>query len=93
MTQVLVAHPGVRQPRKYEIIWTTLKEKRKVTLEVHPAMVERVKKAVIKEKDMDLAVKLINDIEKPRLSFCYSSEKKRLVVELKMTYGLVEMKV
>lgn len=49
--------------RKYQQIWELCKKapKHECTIEVHPAMCERVKKAVIKEKHNDVGFKLIND--------------------------------
>lgn len=49
--------------RKYTSIWSRIKESKehRCTVEVHPAMVARVKKAVIKEKSQDLGFKLLNE--------------------------------
>ena len=47
----------VEVERTYFPVWKVLKERREVVLRVAPHLVARVKKAVIKEKDMDLAFK------------------------------------
>ena len=43
--------------RTYYPAWEVLREQRAVTLRVAPHLVSRVKKAIIKEKDMDTAFK------------------------------------
>lgn len=48
-------------PRKYKVIWDKLKQKGTCTVEVHTALVARVRKAVVKEKWRDMGFKLIND--------------------------------
>jgi len=53
--------PPTNSKRKYQVIWETLKSKGKCTVEVHPALCGRVKKAVIKEKNNDLGFKVLND--------------------------------
>lgn len=52
----LIQFPG-RKKRKYEVIWELIKKKKKCILEVHPAMVARVHKAVTKEKYNDILFK------------------------------------
>lgn len=47
--------------RKYSVIWERIKVKGNCTVEVHPVIVARVKKAVIKEKNNDVGFKLLND--------------------------------
>lgn len=47
--------------RKYQIIWELIKKDGKCTLQVHPALQSRVKKAIKKEKETDLAFKILND--------------------------------
>ena len=49
------------KPRKYQIIWDKIKVNGRCTIEVVPALQARVKKAVIKEKNKDMAFKLVND--------------------------------
>lgn len=70
------------QVRKYQPVWERIKAREVVTLEVLPALVARVKKAVIKEKDMDLGFKVLNDHAKFRLIVDYSMEKKHLTFRL-----------
>lgn len=47
--------------RKYEAVWLKVKTTGKCTVEAHPAFFARVRKAVIKEKNMDLGFKVLND--------------------------------
>lgn len=78
--------------RKYQSVWERLKSKQKVTLEVMPAMVARVKKAIIKEKHKDVGFKVMNDHDNFFLDFSYAKETQRLVVKLKQTLGLEGVK-
>jgi hypothetical protein len=48
------------KPRKYEIIWRSLKINRNVKVKTHPALFERVRKAVKKERDKDIAFAIAN---------------------------------
>lgn len=56
--------------RKYQPLWERLKESPDYTLfvQVHRLIVARVVKAVIKEKDLDLAFKLANKHNPVRLA-------------------------
>lgn len=79
--------------RQYQPIWEAIKKRGKATLEVHPALFERVKKAVIKEKWRDLGFKLINDHDTFFLTFSFTlneknPQKSRMVIELKQTLGI-----
>lgn len=47
--------------RKYAAIWQKIKTTGRCTVESHPAYFARVRKAVIKEKNMDLGFKVLND--------------------------------
>lgn len=63
--------------RVYEPAWLALKERREVILRVAPHLVVRVRKAVIKEKDMDLPFKFLQDEEGSRKLYMrsiYSAE-------------------
>lgn len=62
--------------RKYQAIWDKLKLKKECKIEVPPTYSERVKKAVIKEKDKDRIFKLEEDIKGNvwRLETVYSRE-------------------
>lgn len=51
----------------------------------------RIKKAIIKEKDMDMGFKVMNEIESWRLSFEWKKQEKKLVVKLVSKYGIVEV--
>lgn len=50
-----------KQQRKYQVIWMRIKKYGHCTIEVHPALQPRVKKAVSKEKNQDAGFKLLND--------------------------------
>jgi len=56
--------------RKYQPVWVRLKESKNhiCVVEVHRLIVARVVKAVIKEKDMDLAFKMANEHNPVRLA-------------------------
>lgn len=56
--------------RKYQQIWLKLKNSNNnvCTVEVHRLIVARVCKAVIKEKDMDVAFKMANEHNPVRLA-------------------------
>jgi hypothetical protein len=45
--------------RKYQAIWKEIKKHGHCSIAVHPLMVARIKKAVIKEKDADIGYKLM----------------------------------
>lgn len=92
----------VKPKRKYLPIWDKLKsgEKHQVTLIVHPALLARVKKAVIKEKHQDLGFKVLNgdseDYFYLRFNFYEDKShpaKSRLKIKLKQRLGLEEIKV
>lgn len=62
------AKSGIRQ---YEPVWIKLKEKKQVKLRVAPHLMRRVKKAVIKEKDIDVAYKVQMEATTLVLKFKY----------------------
>ena len=72
----------------YLPIWERLKNRDKCVLSVAPGFLPRVKKAIIKEKNKDLAFKMLNESEKFVLSFSYDREKLQLTVVLKQRFGL-----
>lgn len=76
--------------REYQPVWNKIKETAKCRLEVPPQLVARVKKAVIKEKNMDSAFKLMNDEDQFRLVISYDRKSQVLKFELKQKYGLEE---
>ncbi len=55
-----------RGTRKYYQVWELLKKKEAVTLRVAPHLVARVKKAVIKEKDIDTEYKIERDLARKK---------------------------
>ena len=80
--------------RLYQPIWNRIKAApdHKVTIEVRPEFFARVIKAVIKEKDIDLAIKVLNELEKPRLFITRDKEKGRLTFKLVQKLGIQELK-
>jgi hypothetical protein len=79
--------------REYQPIWDRIKRRDKVTIQVPAAwLISRVVKAVIKEKDMDIAFKAINR-EKFRLRVVREPEKLRVTFHLIQRLGLEEKKV
>lgn len=79
--------------RKYQAIWQRLKNSSTLacTVEVHRLIVARVVKAVIKEKDMDVAFKLANEKSPLRLTVerIPLADKRHVRIEfkLKQRYG------
>lgn len=79
--------------RKYEAIWSRLKQHKIVVLEVNPKFFSRVKKAVIKEKDKDTGFKILNEDDPVRLCISWDLEAKKMVCRLVQRLGLEEIKV
>lgn len=81
--------------RKYEEIWKRLKSnpRHAVTIEVHPSLFDRVIKAVTKEKNSDLGMKLLNDVEAVRLRVSKNTEKRQLTFRLTRKFEITELKV
>lgn len=83
------------QLRMYQEIWERVKKNKKNEVklgDVHPLLVKRVKKAIIKEKHMDLGFKVMNDHDHFFLRFSYDVAKRILTVKLDQTYGLEGIK-
>lgn len=82
--------------RKYEPVWMDLKKKKSCIVQVHRLIAPRVVKAVIKEKNMDVAFKMAND--KDRLSLKIRrielADKKHIRIEFRLVqrFGLVEIR-
>ena len=71
--------------RQYEPAWLALRVTKEVKLKVAPHMVARVKKAIIKEKDMDRVFKFSQrEAGKPRLFFRSSYDSKTWVLSLRL---------
>lgn len=83
-----------RPDRMYKVVWDRIKANKNntVTLEVEPVLVARVKKAVIKEKNMDLAFKVMNDHDNFSLKIEYNKEKKQLHFKLHSSTLAIGMK-
>lgn len=78
-------------PRLYEGVWTQLKQRDKVKLRVRPGKLTTTKAGIIKEKNRDIAFKLMNDSgEKFRLKFCYIKETHELRIRLVQPLGIEE---
>lgn len=82
--------------RKYQGIWERLKERNSCTVEVHRLIVARVVKAVIKEKNNDVAFKMANPLDKLYLSIrrikLADGRNYRIEFKLKQRYGLDDVK-
>lgn len=74
--------------REYHPIWVRLKAREKVTLRVKPHLYQRVKKAIIKEKDMDILFKYDNGVDKRRLHFRYDPAEEKLYVYMTAKFGI-----
>ena len=87
----------VRTPRMYEPIWAALKADNDhvVELSVHPLHVNRVKKAISKEKLLDSTTAFLNREEGDNLKlvFRYEENAQILEVRVKQTLGISEMVV
>jgi hypothetical protein len=80
-----------RTLRVYEGVWQQLRLTQEIVLEViDVGFVPRIKKAISKEKYMDVGFNLINEIESYKLYFYWSEEKKELRIELRSKFGLTE---
>lgn len=82
--------------RKYEPIWNNIKKDGSCNVQVHKLISGRTVKAVIKEKNQDLAFKMANDRDKLFLSIrrikLADNKHIRIEFKLKQTYGLVDVK-
>lgn len=85
--------------RKYQSVWEQLKTAvdKRCTVEVHELIVDRVCKAVVKEKDIDTAFKLANKDDPVQLRMWRSrvaAKPKHFRVEfrLKQRFGLSQIK-
>lgn len=79
--------------RKYQEIWERIKRKGACSIECHPKMVNRVKKAVIKEKTNDNGFKVINDNDSYRLNILIEpldATKSRIEFRLRAKFGLFD---
>lgn len=79
----------------YQEIWERVRDSKRneAKLEVkHPAFLPRIKKAIIKEKHMDLGFKVLNDHDNFFLVFMYNPSEKKLTVKLCQTLGLEGVK-
>lgn len=91
MSLVDKAVASVPGKRAYEPIWDLLKDARIAQLIVVPKMVNRVKKAVMKEKYNDGIFKMMNghqDLEFFYLSFEYDEASQLLTIRLNERYGV-----
>ena len=62
--------------RKYEPIWTQIKQHLKCEISAHKAYHRRIIKAVTKEKDMDLGYKLyLSELNPPKHALMFSTSK------------------
>jgi hypothetical protein len=75
--------------RKYQPIWDRLKNKDECAIKVaNIVLMERVIKAVIKEKDMDKGFQLLNPLEKFRLNIQRDKETCKVTFKLVATIGI-----
>lgn len=79
-----------RSPRLYEPVWLLLKKDKEVTLIVRPHNLPKVKKAIIKEKDMDINFKELNEEvgDKVYLDISYNRSNYNLTLMLKQRIGI-----
>lgn len=79
--------------RKYQVIWNRIKAKNRCMIETHPALVARVKKAVIKEKWRDVGFKFQNDHDHFFLDISVEAipdvyDRVRITFELRQSIGI-----
>ena len=67
-----------------------LKNLNKLEVSVEPHLVNRVRKAIIKEKNIDLGFKILNEMERFRLCTSYCEKKKVLSLELVAKFGIAD---
>jgi hypothetical protein len=79
--------------RKYQPIWERIKKNGRCTIQVHPAMMDRVVKGVCKEKNQDLGFKVMNDDDHFWLEISRDIPKKQITFILRQSLGLEERKV
>jgi hypothetical protein len=83
---------AVQETRQYEPVWAILKRPpHTIVLEVHPALVRRVQKAVSKEKYNDLAFKELHghkDEDYFQLKFNYVLNTQQLTIVLVNRFGV-----
>lgn len=77
--------------RKYQEIWERAKSVGFCEIIIgHPVDAARIRKAVIKEKDMDLSFKLMNDIDPPRLHIIYDKRVGKMKFVVRQTLNIVK---
>jgi len=81
-----------REVRKYEKIWRQLKERDRSTVKIaHPSLAKRVRAGVIKEKNRDMAFKILNDNgETFRLKIDYDAATRKMEFRLVQPLGISE---
>lgn len=91
----MTSYSSKRAERKYAAIWQQLKRDDYCYVSImHPALVQRVKAGVIKEKNKDVGFKLLNDNgETFRLKITYNSELGQMYFCLVQRYGIAEKEV
>lgn len=80
------------QKRAYQTLWETIRDTPEfVTIEVHPGLINRVVKAVMKEKYNDLAFKLMNTHDSFRLEISKDREKGVVRFKLQARLGIEDI--
>lgn len=74
--------------RMYQEIWEAVKKTGRCTIECNPRLFERVKKAVIKEKWLDIPFKVENDTRRYTLEVVVNTTKKQMTFFLHKSIGL-----
>lgn len=77
---------------KYRPIWIKIKKTGKATVSAHPLLFRRICKAVIKQKDLDLAFKVANDFDSFKLHIHRDVEKHQITFVLKQRIGIEDIK-
>ena len=77
--------------RKYQPIWNEIKQKKKCSVSAHPLLFKRIIKAVVKEKDRDLAFKIANDLDSLYLDITRDEEKHLITFRLKQRIGIADV--
>ncbi len=80
-------------PRKYLPIWKKIKADKKCVISAHPKLFARIVKAVMKEKDQDVAMKIANDLDKLYLKITRDEQNHTVTFELKQRVGISEIVV
>lgn len=78
--------------RAYQELWETIRDTEEIVkIKCHPKLIDRIVKAVMKEKLNDLAFKLVNTHDSFRLEIKRDTEKGEVSFKLKAKLGIEDV--